>query len=430
MPVKPFHEFGIVVHTPKRAACLPLVHRTEAPTLGVELELPIIDRETGRLVPASRQLLRASAEESLPGIDAEVMQSMIEVKTGVCGDVVQVRHELLSRLRRLNEMAEGLGCGLALSGTHPFSRAERGWVFPAERYRRFARKAAGFVAQSQVFGLHVHVGVGSGDRVIGIMNLLVPYLPHLIALSANSPCWHGADTGMASSRLALGSHLPTAGMPPALNSWAEFLSFEQYMRAGRAIESLKDIHWDIRPRPDLGTIEIRICDAPPTLAAVWGLAALVRSLIVWLSRGLDENPAVGRHFRPRHWLAIENRWLAIRYGLAAECVELNGDRRPLRQRIAELLERLEPVAHETGDAPFLAALEPVGGFECGSERQRRLRAESGGWGEVVRQLANDLAGELDVCRPTPSGHLSQQDRPARSEPLNVKDIRNFSFLAT
>src|SRR5713101_5504765 len=156
-------------------------------TLGVELELPILDHDSGDLAPGAVPLLKICGEEGIQGVTAELMQSMIEVKTGVCSNVNEVRSQLIPILRRVRNLAGSLGYDLAMAGTHPFHRTNMSVVFPAERYERIQDRLAWLTYQRVVFGLHVHVGVPSGDLAVGVTNMLVPYLPHLLALSANSP---------------------------------------------------------------------------------------------------------------------------------------------------------------------------------------------------------------------------------------------------
>jgi carboxylate-amine ligase len=175
------------------------------------------------------------------------------------------------------------------------------------------------------------------------------------------------------------------------------------MQACRTIESPKDIYWDIRPRPEFGTIEFRICDMPPTLAVTLGVVALTRCLVISAQRLLEARPQLRRGDMRRHWIAIENKWLATRYGLQAMYIRTpSGKRRPLVQDLAGLLEDLTPIARETGDYPFLAALLPVERFETGAERQRRLYRETGSWKSLVDDMTGRFAEELKAIGPAQS----------------------------
>jgi carboxylate-amine ligase len=370
-------------------------HGSAANTLGVELELQIIDPHTGDLAPGSVRILKVCEEEGLRGATAELMQSMIEVKTGVCRSVSEARDELLPILRRLRNVATSLGYQLAMGGTHPFNRGITGTVYPAERYERVQDRLAWLTYQRVVFGLHVHVGVPSGDMAIGIINMLVRYLPHLLALSASSPFWHGEDTGLASCRSALYRMLPHAGVPRYFPNWKEFRNFYKVMRDTRAIRSPKDIYWDIRPSPTLGTIEFRVCDMPLTLATTWGITALIRSLVIATQRLLEQRPHLRQGDIRRHWVAVENKWLATRYGLSAMYIRTpSGKRRVLTQEIGEVIERLHPIAEETGDAPFLRAIRPHEHFESGADRLRRLFRDTGDWKTLIDDMTQRWGQEL------------------------------------
>jgi carboxylate-amine ligase len=368
------------------------------PTLGVELELQILSRETGDLAPGAVPLLKACAQEGISGVSAELMQSMFELKTGVCANVAAVRDELTPRLRKIANIARSLGFDLAMSGTHPFHRTSGSVVYPDERYERIMDRLAWLTYQRVVFGLHVHVGVPSGDKAIAVINQLVQYLPHLLALSANSPFWQGVDTGLKSCRTALYRMLPHAGVPRYFRTWREFRNFCTVMKDCNAIHSFKDIYWDIRPRPDFGTIEFRICDMPASLNVVLGIVALTRSLVINSLRLLEERPKSRRGDMRRHWIAVENKWLATRYGLSGMYIRTpSGKRRQLGQEAADLIERLMPIARETGDHSFLQGLGPIDRFESGAARQRRIYREVGNFQALIddykAQLARDVAAE-------------------------------------
>ncbi len=366
-------------------------------TLGVELELQIVDRDTGDLVPGALRILDVCAEEKIDGVAGEFLMSMIEVKTGVCRDVTAVRDELFPLLRRVRNIASAMGYDLAVGATHPFSRAATNAVSPDERYQRIRKRQGWLAYQEAIFGLHVHVGVPDGDLAIGLVNLLTPYLPHMLALSANSPFWQGIDTEFASARAAMFRPSPHAGIPQHCTSWDDFRYYCTAMRDGGAMESAKDVYWDIRPRGDLGTIEFRVFDAPATLSTVLALTALTRSLVADGLRLLEDRPDLIAGDRRHLWLAAENKALAARYGLRAECVRRPGrERRLLGDDTARLLERLLPVAEEIGEADFLAPLLPLNQYEPGADRQRRLFRQTGSWDAVIDDMKTRYARELEA----------------------------------
>jgi len=369
---------------PRRQSEELIFRPSPATTLGVELELQILDRETGDLAPGAVNILKACQQDAVPGVSAELMQSMIEVKTDICPDVAAVKTELLPRLRKVHNIAGSLGYNLAMFGTHPFHRSNTSVIYPDERYERIQERLAWLTYQRVVFGLHIHVGVPSGDLAMGVTNMLVQHLPHLLALSANSPFWHGVDTGLASCRSALYRLLPHAGVPRYFPRWKDFRTFCQVMNDSKAIDSFKDIYWDIRPRPDFGTIEFRICDLPPSLAVTLGIVALTRSLVIHSLRLLAEHPLLCRGDIRRHWIAVENKWLATRYGLGAVYIRApSGKRRGLMQECGDLIERVMPIARESLDHSFLNVFKPMDRFENGAARQRRLYREHGSWKTLI-----------------------------------------------
>lgn len=366
-------------------------------TLGVELELQITDRESGDLSSGAVPILRACAEEHIDGPTAELMQSMLEVKTGICRTVNDAKNELAPALKKVHNIASSMGYDLALGATHPWHRTMNSVVFPAERYESVQDRLAWITYQRVVFGLHVHVGVPSGDIAIAITNMMVQYLPHLLALSASSPFWNGVDTGLASSRAALYRLLPHAGVPRYFRNWKEFRNYYRVMRDCQAIRSNKDIYWDIRPNPELGTVEFRICDMPSSLKITFALVALIRSLVIACQRLIEERPRLRSGDMRRHWIAVENKWLATRYGLKAMYIRSPaGKRRPLLHDLNELIERILPIAHESGDHSFLTALQPLDQLEAGADRQRRLFRESGNWKALSADMASRFADELNT----------------------------------
>lgn len=372
-------------------------HGSAEPTLGVELELQILDRESGDLAPGAVRILKLCEEEKVAGVSAELMQSMFEVKTDVCKNVTEVREQLLPRLRKARIFANSLGYELALGGTHPFHRSSTSVVFPAERYERIMERLAWLTYQRIVFGLHIHVGVPDGDIALAVSSLLVKYLPHLLAVSSNSPFWQGLDTGLASSRAALYGLLPHSGIPPHFAKWKQFRTYCQVMRDSKAIASFKDIYWDIRPRPDFGTLEFRICDMPPTLSLTFAIVALTRCLVIATLNLLKERPAARRGDLRRHWIAGENKWLATRYGLGAMYIRTPaGKRRPLKKDLGELIERMLPIARTQGDDAFLAPLRNLDAFETGADAQRNLFRQNGNWKALtdatIRRFADELEG--------------------------------------
>jgi len=228
-------------------------------TLGVEVELQLIDKESLALVPKSGQII-AGLENLKTFIKPELMLSNVEVNTSPCSTIEEVQKDLLTKFDLVCREALRHDTTLSLAGTHPFSSWREQDFVPDERYGRLLNKLALVARRFNIFGLHVHVGIDSGEKCISIMNLLLYYLPHLLALSANSPFWNGEDSGLKSYRSKVFEALPTAGIPAYFDGWSDYASLvDMYMSTG-TIETIREIWWDVRPHPDFGTLEIRVCD--------------------------------------------------------------------------------------------------------------------------------------------------------------------------
>ncbi len=234
-----------------------------------------------------------------------------------------------------------------------------------------------------IWGLHVHVGVGHRDQVIPIVSSLLNHFPHLQALSASSPMWSGDDTGYASNRAMMFQQLPTAGLPFQFATWAEYEGFvDDHLRTG-VIDYLNDIRWDVRPSPNLGTVEVRICDGVPTVRELAALTALTHCLVVDLDDRLEAGETLPT-MPP--WHVQENKWRAARYGLDAEIiVDAAGRERLVTDDLADLLTRLEPTARRLGCAAELSAVEEIPKVGASYQRQR----------EVARRTDHDLVAVVD-----------------------------------
>jgi len=358
-------------------------------TLGVELELQLLDPATRELAPGAVRVLDACADEKLPGISGEFLLCMIEAKTGVCQNVQEVRDTFVPLLRKLRNISRSLGYEVCSGGTHPCGRPLMSALYPDERYQRIQNKQGWSAYQEAVFGLHVHVGVPSANQAIRVSNLVSRYLPHLLALSANSPLWEGIDTNYASTRARMfrpGAHV---GVPPQFRDWSRYSAFVNRLHRAGAIDGTKDLYWDIRPRADFGTIEFRIFDAPPTVEHLLALVALTRSLVVQALRTLERDPQRGQPSFTRAWLANENRWAASRFGLnSPHMLAGKSGGQTLRDDCARLMRRILPVARDMGEHSFLEPLLHLPSLETGAARQRRVFRDQGQWQSVVDDMCD------------------------------------------
>ncbi len=363
------------------------------PTVGVELELQIIDPETGALVQGAPRILEM--HDGREWAKPELLQSTIEINTGICETVAEAREDLDKKLKILHKTCDKLGYVLAMAGTHPFSAWSEQSITPDARYQELVDRVQWPARRLLIFGLHVHVGISSGEKAIAVFNSLTTFLPHLLSLSTSSPYWMGEDTGMASARVKVFESLPTAGLPYRLINWAEFTRFMKTLIGAGAISSIREVWWDLRPHPGFGTVEIRVCDALPTLTEVISVAAFCQALVVWLGDQYDEGIYLPTH---RHWIVRENKWRASRWSTDARViVDENGGQRLLAEDIERLLETLLPVARELRGEKELMGVRDIIRIGQSYIRQRRVFKQTGS----LKAVVDSLVTELKEDTPTP-----------------------------
>lgn len=364
---------------------------SERSTLGVEVEYWVVDNETGMPVSNSVDILSAVGEPhggEHPKAKHELFESSIEVITGICENPAEARADIQATLDELQPELDARGVSMMSSGTHPFVHWTDLTISPNPRYLELVETIQWPARRLMIHGVHVHVGVRSKEKSIQTVNGLTTYLPHLLALSCSSPYWEGEDTGLASARTKVFEVMPTAGLPPRMDDWAEFEMFlDALIRAG-SISTVREVWWDIRPHPGFGTVELRMCDGIPTLMEVSAVAALAQCIVTWFDDLIDAGvPVPLRHT----WVVRENKWRAARYGLDAQIItDDHGNHRPLSEELLELVEHLHPVADRLGCRAELD-LVPVMVARGGSyRRQLEVTANGGTLQDVVSLLANEL----------------------------------------
>ncbi|MEO6713247.1 MAG: glutamate--cysteine ligase, partial [Mycobacteriales bacterium] len=339
----------------------------------------------------------------------ELLESCVEIITDVCSTVGEVRADLARTLAEVSAVASTNGLEVMCSGTHPFSQWSAQEVTPDPRYNQLIEDHQWLARRLQIFGIHVHVGVRSPDKVMPIVNALTGYIAHFLALSASSPYWLGTDTGLASTRSKVFEALPTAGLPHQLANWAEFEEYMETLICSNTIKTIREVWWDIRPHPNFGTVELRICDGLPTLREVAAIAAMSQCLVTRFDSLLDRGYTLPT---PKSWVVRQNKWRAARYGVDAEIIiDDRGSLQPLREAVAELVHELDPVADKLGCAEELNyALEMV---QAPSYlRQRQIVAAGGSLVDVVDSLIDELSRD----QPAPL-QVSPTGVPARVLPL-------------
>src|ERR1700677_5183714 len=378
---------------------------SNGPTLGIEWELQLIDGET--------MLLRQEAGKVLdelpvigetgehPRLKHELMQSTVEVITGICSTVSEATADLAGMITELQRAASAHGIVLACAGTHPVSDWRDATMAPIQRYAELVEQMQWLARRMQTFGGHVHVGIRDGSKAIQIVNALAAYLPHFLAITASSPFWCGYDTGLASIRSVTFGGLPTSGPPQRLQDWKQCEDYMDTLLRTGTIRSIKEVWWDIRPHPDFGTIEIRMCDGVPTLREVGMVTALSQCLVQLFDAQLDRGYTLPS---PSAWVVRDNKWRATRYGLDAIVItDEAGATAPLRDEFYELLRELEPVASRLGCLEELSVAFEVLERGASYERQRAVYARTGDLVSVVDALITEFADDR-FCTQGGAGH--------------------------
>ena len=375
------------------------------PTIGVEMELHLVDAATGALVSASGEIL-AEMGAGHPGGEhpkakQELFQSTIEIITGVCESPAEAGDDLRTTLAELRSSAEQRGLTIVSAGTHPFGLVREQIVSPHQRYQDLIEDLQWPARRMLICGMHVHVGVSDGNRAIRIIGELMRHHPLFLALSSSSPYFESENSGMASARTKVFEGLPTAGLPPSLADWTDFEAFMSTLLESGCISSIREVWWDIRPHPDFGTVEFRMCDATHTVRETIALAALAQTLVEWTNRRIDAGTLPPP---PREWTIRENRWLASRYGIDAELIvehpeSGHPERLPVRSLVEDLLDELHPVANDLGNLDQLADIRTILQAGSGAQRQRRVVEAGGTLQDVVQYLAAELAADSITGAP-------------------------------
>ena len=367
---------------------------SESTSLGVEMELEVVHARTRELHSAASEILASMGaghpDDIHPKAKHELLESTVEIITGVCSTVSEARADLEATLAELRAETDRRGLELLCSGTHPFSRWVDQKISPDPRYHQLLERMQWPARRLQIFGIHVHVGVRSAAKAIAIANALTSYIPHFLGLSASSPYWMGQDTGLASARSKIFEGLPTAGIPHQLDGWPDFERFMTTLIAAKTISSIREVWWDIRPHPVFGTVELRICDGLPTLTEVAAVAAMSHCLVEWMNGVHDRDGALPTS---REWVVRENKWRAARHGVDAEIiVDDDGHLVPLRDAVGDLVDQLQPTAARLGcEAELGHALAMA--ERPSYVRQREVVAAGGSLVDVVDSLVTELRAD-------------------------------------
>lgn len=338
-------------------------------TLGVEMEIQLLDHETLKLTPRAEDILALVKSKK---VVKEMFRSTLELITGICNDVHDVSLELNNILLEIRMAGEKTGMRFSGTGTNPIADYKERILSKSERYHQLLERNQWLIKRMAVYGLHVHIGMKNGDECIRFNNFFLHFMPHLIALSASSPFWNCLDTGLAASRPTVYEAHPTSGIPYTVHNWQEFNSVYEKLINTKSIESMKDIWWDIRPSPTYGTLELRICDGPATMMELQSLVAFIHLLAHWFN---DNRHHFYKHNKiiPEQWIMRENKWRAIRYGLEAEIISHESMQlKKLSENIRFWIKRLEPYTKSLGYENYMEGIKKILDNGNSSARQRKV----------------------------------------------------------
>jgi len=357
-------------------------------TLGVEEEYQLLDSTTFDLVQHIDTILAAvSGHELEEQINAELMQSVLEIATPVCRTAGDVMAALTTLRAYVTEVAQDKGLRVGSAGTHPFSLFERQRITAKDRYRALIDQLQYVARRELIFGMHVHVAVDDPEKAIQVVNGLLPQLSPLLALSASSPFWRGEATGLSSSRQMVFSAFPRSGPPPRFRDYADYAEVVGRLERSGCIADYTHIWWDIRLHPRLGTVEVRICDAVSRIEDAVAIAAYCQALVKQLSERYDAGEEIPSYHRI---LTSENKWLAARYGLHAPVMDLATGRRnrvPVSRLIRRTVSELAPHARELGSERELEGVLELVSRGNGADRQLRVYNTNRDIVEVAREIA-------------------------------------------
>jgi carboxylate-amine ligase len=349
-------------------------------TLGVEIELQILDPENLNLVPKAPAILSMVPDDLKDRIKPEFIRSMIEVNTEVCSDMVQVRDSLTQLIRQAESLAHKNGCLLFATSLHPFSRHSDQELSDHPRYARIMNELQLVGRRFITQGLHVHVGMSDRDAAIRVCDSIRLFLPILLALTSSSPYYEGIDTGLHSYRAKLFEALPLAGMPDQLESWDKYLEMVRLLSNTGIITGVRDLWWDIRPHPDFGTIEIRICDLPSTLTEILAIVALIQGLVAEMTES-------DKHLNPNMQVLKSNKWQAARYGLAGTFVyPLLQKKMSMQEAAGEIFSKAAPAMKKLGTSHYLADLRHIIKSGTSADHQRKIFTEQKNFSAVINEL--------------------------------------------
>src|SRR3990167_7590588 len=322
-------------------------------SIGIELEYQIVSPKTFELTSRSKELIRQISQgEYQTRIKPEITQSMIEINSSVHSTVNELYDELVLIRNYLSQQAQDMQVLICGGGTHPFQKWTLQKVYPSMRYKNLASKFRYLAKRATVFGQHIHIGCESGDDAIYLTHALARYTPHFLAICASSPFYQNTDTGFYSARSTIFNSFPLSGVVPFIHTWEEFAAYFYKMKDFGIATSMKDYYWDIRPKPEFGTAEIRVCDTPLTIQKAAMIAAYVQALSVYL---LTERPL--KLSEDLYYLYNYNRFQSSRYAFTGDLIDFEtAEKTFINEDILRTIKKIEPYANRLNSMGYISLL--------------------------------------------------------------------------
>ena len=375
-------------------------------TLGIEEEFAIVDPHTRELRSHIQEILEDDGKMTLKErtlkeqIKPEMHQSVVESGTEICQSIVEAREGVVALRTQLAELAWRGGMKVASAGTHPFSHWHDQQITEGERYKEIVRDLQQVARANLIFGLHVHVGIPSRETAIHVMNQARYFLPHIYALSTNSPFWVGRNTGFKGYRLKVFERFPRTGIPDAFEGLSEYEDYLKLLVRTKCVDNAKKIWWDIRLHPFFDTLEVRVCDAQSRVDDTVAMAAVIQGVIVRLHKLQQQNLSF-RIYRRR--IIDENRWRASRYGLEGKLIDFGRETEvETRSLIHELLDFIKSEIDELGIQREIEHVERILNEGTGADRQLETWARTRDMREVVDQIVRETYEGLEIAAPDPA----------------------------
>ena len=366
-------------------------------SIGIEEEYQTIDPETRDLRShIQMEILPKAKLKVAERVKPEMHQAVVEVGSKVCRDIKEVREDMLALRREMISLASENGLLLGAASTHPFADWKVQEIYPDERYKQVVEDMQLVARANLVFGLHVHVGIEDRNTAIHIMNSMRYFLPHILALSTNSPFWLGMETGFKSYRSKVFERFPRTGIPDVFSNWADYETFINLLIRTNCIDNGKKVWWDIRPHPFFETLEVRVCDLPMRLDETLAIAALIQATAAMLWKLHASNKSYRIYGRA---LISENKFRASRYGLDGKLIDFGKEEEvPEKKLMHEYLHMIDDVVDELGSRDEIDYIHEMLKMGSGADRQLRVFRETGDLKKVVDYIVEETkVGVFDTA---------------------------------